>query len=79
MTKYYLSNNERKAQGSDYAKSQGLGEHIGYNNYWLRSSYAHKSFSINYFANVVGNDGNVYFYLVNVTCYGVRVACNINL
>ena len=34
---YYSSDEEKKAQGSDYAKSQGLYVYNGYSYYWHRS------------------------------------------
>ena len=82
-TTYYSSSTLRVAQGSDYAKSQGLcvstsSNTIGNSYYWLRSpDYFYK-----YGANFVFDDGDICYLssgLVYYTYTGVRPACCINL
>jgi hypothetical protein len=75
---YYSSNSARCAQGSDYAKSQGLyvstlSSTSGNSYYWLRSPYY---YSINDAFNV---GGGIYSSNVYITYIGVRAACWINL
>jgi hypothetical protein len=66
----------RKAQGSDYAKCQGLDVYINNGDWWLRSPYSSNAFyayNVNSFGSIV-DDHRVSFNL-----YGVRPACWINL
>lgn len=72
---YYSSNDDRKFQGTDYAKVQGLLERDGASNWWLRSPNNNNStYALN-----VGYNGIIYFDgLVYYVC-GVRPAIWINL
>lgn len=74
-TTYYANNTERTAQGTDYAKCQGLQVCNGNGDWWLRSphyKYAYTHYVVNY-------DGDIDFYRINRTFLGVRPACWINL
>jgi hypothetical protein len=78
---YCSSDSKRIAQGTDYAKSQGLwvytkNRNNGNSCYWFRSPNEENS----YYANVVGFDGGIYSnYGVDDTDFGVRAACWIQL
>ena len=79
----YCSSTSRQAQGSDYAKSQGLNVYSsntfnwkGKSDYWLRSpdGYDHSV------ADQIALNGDISFTCdVYETSYGVRMACWINL
>ncbi len=74
---YCSSDNSRKAQGTDYAKSQGLWvKNNGNSCYWFRSPNEENS----YYGDVVGFDGGIYSnYGVDDTDFGVRAACWVKL
>jgi hypothetical protein len=78
---YCSSDNKRKAQGTDYAKSQGLwvstkSGNNGNSCYWFRSPEDDDS----YHATIVAFDGGIYSnYGVDDTDFGVRAACWIKL
>ena len=76
-TTYYIKSEVRQAQGTDYAKCQGLyiNKSNGNSCWWLRSP-------IDFFdeyASRVKYDGDMGYNAVNSTNYGVRAACWINL
>ena len=71
----------RRAQGTDYAKSNGLyvynsNPYLGNSNWWLRSPGDYPGD-----AGLVFNDGTVYYYYtdVNYTSIGARPAFKLNL
>ena len=68
----FTSPEKRKAQGSDYAKCQGLYVYNSYSYWWLRSPYNY--YSIN--ARDVGYGGSIHSddYVIN-TYRGIRPAC----
>ena len=68
-----------KAQGSDYAKCQGLYVYssTGNSNWWLRSPYGNDYFSGAYFVTYDGHIGSIN--VVYCAEYGVRPVCWINL
>ena len=74
--KYYSSDSKRQAQGSDYAKSQGLyvsidSSYSGCFYYWLRSPYDGSGHCARY----VSDDGYIGSSDVYKTYYGVRPVC----
>ena len=76
VKKYFSSGEERQAQGSEYAKCQGL--EISYNNdmyYWLRSP----DYSEDYIAGYVSSRTFNNYQRVYYTNIGVRPVCWINL
>ena len=73
-TTYYSSDRARKAEGTDYAKSQGL--YVNNTSpYWLRSPYDDRGYG----ARDVSSVGSFNNYIVYYTNHGVRPACWINL
>ncbi|MBQ6783559.1 MAG: InlB B-repeat-containing protein [Acholeplasmatales bacterium] len=78
---YFANDIARQAQGSDYAKCQGLkistdDPYAGYSFWWLRSPY----YDYAYFVSYVTPVGNTYNYIyVKENSLGVRPACWINL
>ncbi len=76
-TTYYSSNSERIAQGSDYAKCQGLSVNTssGNSNYWLRSPRSDNESR----TNDININGGISYLDTNQTQFGVRAACWINL
>ncbi len=76
-TTYYSSNSERIAQGSDYAKCQGLSVNTssGNSNYWLRSPRSDNESR----TNDINVNGGIAYLDTNQTQFGVRAACWINL
>ena len=74
-TTYYGSNDARKAQGTDYAKCQGLYVNSNFG-YWLLRSSTNDYTST---ARVVCSDGSISNYSVSGTICGVRPALWINL
>lgn len=81
INKYYLSDEERMAQGSDYAKNQGLyvNSSTGTSAWWIRSIYINSYYEQNYIycIDVSGNLGyRSGAYYNNV---GVRPTCQIIL
>ena len=75
-TTYYGSNDERKTQGTDYAKAQGLYVESNVSEWWLRSPYRGYA---NY-ATGVNNVGGIYNgIIVYYTRSGVRPALWIDL
>ena len=72
---YFPSNSARQAQGSDYAKCQGLHVQDGYSE-WRLTSPGYDS----YFTCGVTNEGNITEQCgANTTCAGVRPAIKLNL
>lgn len=67
---YYEDSTSRQAQGSDYAKCQGLDVYGDNSSWWLRSP----NYNDTYFTRFVHNVGNINFAYVYDTCYGVRPA-----
>ena len=77
-TTYYTSSTARQAEGSDYAKCQGLDVYKSNGNsyWWLRSSpYSNHA----YYGYGVYYDGTIYYGEVGYAIGGVRPACWINL
>ena len=75
-TTYYANNTERTAQGTDYAKCQGLqGDNVNSPWWWLRSPH----YKYGYTHYVVNYDGDIDTNTINRTFLGVRPACWINL
>lgn len=77
-TTYYASESARQANGTDYAKCQGLyvrtsGSYVGTSFWWLRSP---RSDNAHYTCSASVDDGSMYVYC---NMYGVRPACWINL
>ena len=65
---YYISESDRQAKGTDYAKSQGLIDIDGY--WWLRSPIS----TFPYTAYYVSGEGKLNGNSVSLTIYGVRPA-----